>query len=152
MANINQSHSEKLKNKIEFFIIVFIVSIIVGCNNVKYENIKILNTYSKKGHYGYDKIFFRVNNKFTRTNSLLPFYKKEFYGSYLEIDDTIFLNYENKNPKDELLFFTQINSEQIKVFQIYERWNYDTISKESTEMIIDTVGIKYIKIKEKNTN
>ena len=135
-----------MKKRFEYFIVIFFI--LNGCDGVKYENERILKTYSKKGHYGYDKIFFRVNNKFTRTNGLLPFSKKTFYGSYLEKNDTLFLNYEKRKPKDELLFFTQISSEQIKVFQIYERWDYDSISKESKTMILDTAGIKYTKIKE----
>jgi hypothetical protein len=136
-----------LNQKFEYFIIVILTFIITGCNNIKYENKRILKTYSKKGHYGYDKIFFRVDNKFTRTNGLLPFSKKEFYGSYLETNDSIFLDYEKRKPDDELLFFTKETPEQIKVFQIYESWDYDTITKESKIMILDTAEIKYNKIK-----
>jgi hypothetical protein len=115
----------------------------ISCNNIKYENKKILKNYYKKGHYGFDKIFFRTDNKFTRTNQLIPFYKKISYGSYMETNDTIFLNYENGKPNDELLFFTKETVEKIKVYQIYERWNYDTITKESKKIIPDTTGIIY---------
>lgn len=141
-----------MKQKFEYFLIIIITLIITGCNNIKHENKRILKTYYKKGHYGYDKIFFRKDNKFTRTNGLLPFYKKKFYGSYSETNDTIFLDYENQKPDDELLFFTQETPQRIKVFKIYERWDYDSITKESKFMILDTAEIKYnkLKIKEKH--